>query len=110
MGIVRTWQRWYFPRLAEYVALLDRHGFEVRLAQTFVRPVALPDRDGRSGLSLWLETFISDVLNDLGSRREEFLQRVQAHAAPALFGEDGWRLVDYRRLRVFAVRCQPGAR
>ena len=40
--------RWYFPTVGEYSALLERHDFEVLLAQVFDRPTPLDD--GEQGL------------------------------------------------------------
>jgi len=46
---------WFYPSAGEYSTLLEKHGFEIRTAQTFERWTKLehPDR----GLREWLEMF-----------------------------------------------------
>src|SRR5277367_806312 len=46
---------WYFPSLAEYAGLLEKHGFEVTFASLFDRPTPL--EDGERGLQNFLEMF-----------------------------------------------------
>jgi trans-aconitate 2-methyltransferase len=86
--------RWYYPSVAEYATLLERHGLEVRLAVLFDRPTELAG--GESGLRDWIAMFGGEEWTGIAAELEEAVR-------PALFREGTWR-VDYRRLRVVAVR------
>src|SRR5699024_8130010 len=46
---------WYFPSIAEYTHLLEKHHFRVVFAQHFDRPTTLAD--GIDGLDYWLDSF-----------------------------------------------------
>lgn len=92
---------WYYPSLAEYAVLLEKHGFEVREAALFDRPTRL--EDGQKGLEAWLRMFAGFVLERLPAERQvAFLREVENQARPELFKDDAWEL-DYRRLRIRAV-------
>ncbi len=103
---------WYFPGLAEYAALLEQHGFEPRVMTLFDRPTTL--EDGAAGMAGWLRMFghpwLAELPPDLSAA---VIARVEAAVRPRLWREDGdengrW-VVDYRRLRVVAVReCDGG--
>jgi len=91
---------WYYPSIAEYAGLLEKHGLEVREASLFERPTRL--EDGEEGLDAWLRMFRSSVLERLPAERQsEFLREVALRARPELFKEGVWEL-DYRRLRIAA--------
>ncbi len=98
---------WYFPALAEYAALLEQHGFEPQLMTLFDRPTTL--EDGAAGMAGWLRMFGHPWLADLTpGHANAVIARVEAAVRPRLWREDGeaggrW-VVDYRRLRVVAVR------
>jgi hypothetical protein len=80
---------------------LERHRLEVTLAALFDRPTPL---DGPDGLRRWVEMFGGDFLGRVPSdRRDEFFAGVEDHARTDLFRDGRW-VVDYRRLRVVAVR------
>ena len=92
---------WYFPSVAEYAALLEAAGLEVRFAVLFDRPTPL---QGEAGLRDWLQMFAGGVLASVpAERREEFLRAAEAAARPELHRDSGW-FADYRRLRVTAFR------
>ncbi len=98
---------WYFPGLAEYAALLEQHGFEPRVMTLFDRPTTLDD--GEAGMAGWLRMFGHPWLADLPSDlADATIARVEAAVCPRLWREDvegsGRWVVDYRRLRVVAVR------
>jgi trans-aconitate methyltransferase len=99
---------WYFPSVAEYAALLERHDLEVTYATLFDR--LTPLEGGPKGLSDWLAMFGSQLAGALKDRqKDEFLRLVERHAAPALLRDGTWH-ADYRRLRVVARRtpwCSP---
>lgn len=90
---------WYFPTLGEYAAVLESAGFEVTTAALFDRPTPVSDDDG---MVRWLGMFgagLLDGFTDPGRAAQE----IAALLRPALFRDGTW-WVDYRRLRVVAVR------
>ncbi len=92
---------WYYPGIAEYTSLLESHGFEAIYAVLFDRPTPL---EGEDPLSHWLDTFgraFTDALEP--EQRPEFVRRVSELAAPQLLRDGQW-VLDYRRLRVSAIR------
>ena len=108
-GVARERQPrpWYFPSLAEYAALLEQHGFEPRLMTLFDRPTTL--EDGEPGMAAWLRMFGHPWLAQLSAASTvAVIARVEAAVRPQLWREDedegGRWVVDYRRLRLVAVR------
>lgn len=93
---------WYYPSVAEYASLLEKHGLEVTYATLFDRPTPL--EDGSRGLRNWLDMFGGEIAGrlpaDLQSRLKDEIER---EARAALFHDDHW-VMDYRRLRVVAHR------
>ena len=109
-----AWLRWYFPTVAEYVAVLAAAGFDVRLAHRFDRPTPV---DGEDGLAAWIRTFLPRLEVRLGADWSAFVREVEESWAPELRrgvargsasgtrGACGTRwLLDYVRLRVVATR------
>ena len=93
---------WYYPTIGEYATVLDNVGLETRHAMLFDRPVRL--EEGANGLRNWIEMFGGVFLGALKPpRKTDFLRRVEERARPALFQDGAWT-VDYRRLRVMAVK------
>jgi trans-aconitate methyltransferase len=91
---------WFYPGLAEYAALLERHELELIYGLLFDRPTPL--EDGERGLRHWLEMFGGPFLGDLpGEQRERLLEEIECQANGALFAEGRW-VLDYRRLRLVA--------
>lgn len=92
---------WFYPSVGEYAALLEKHGFEVRLATQFERPTPL---EGEHGLENWLEMFGEKLLAAIPADR---LRKVRENVAdklrPEMYRNGAW-IVDYRRLRVVAVK------
>lgn len=108
----RAWQRlglpspppnpWYYPSIAEYSNLLDRHHLEVTYAALFDRPTPL--EDGERGLRNWLEMFAGPMTASLSAEtRENLIQEIEFEARYELFRVDHW-IMDYRRLRLVANR------
>lgn len=101
--------RWYYPSLAEYAALLEKHGFEIESARTFPRWTRLehPER----GLREWLEMFGGDYFEDVPApARDPLLRRIEDTLRPLLWCDGAW-FADYRRLRIaasLAERTQSG--
>lgn len=85
---------WYFPSIGEYASLLEANGLEVRRASLIDRPTQVA---GDNGMRDWLAMFYHPALPaDLVTEVEEVLR-------PKLFRDGSWHM-DYRRLRVEAVR------
>ncbi len=92
---------WYYPSIAEYSTVLERHGLEVRTASLFARPTEL---QGENGMDEWLRMFTQTYLSHYSSERaDEIVQQLVEHLRPAQY-RDGFWTVDYRRLRVVANR------
>jgi trans-aconitate methyltransferase len=92
----RRWP-WVFPSPAQYAAMLEDSGFEIRELDFRDRPTRLTGEDGLVG---WLQMFAGSVLRDVPP---QVLARATEIARPALWREDAW-WADYRRLRFRAVK------
>jgi trans-aconitate methyltransferase len=107
-----TARPWYYPSVAEYAGLLDKHGLEVTFATLFERPTPL--EDGELGLRNWLKMFGGAFIETLTpDQRDQAFQAVEKEARPTLFHDGKW-VLDYRRLRLVARRTSgdhpaPGA-
>jgi SAM-dependent methyltransferase len=93
---------WYYPSIGEYSAVMERHGLEVRNASLFDRPTPL---EGEDGMDHWLRMFIAPAyLRQFPpDRADGIVHQLIERLRPALYREGIWT-VDYRRLRVLAVR------
>lgn len=87
---------WYYPSIAQYSGLLEDNGFEVIYASLFDRPITLDG--GEQGLAKWLEMFGQPF-----NLTPEFIRLVEHYARPELYRNGAWTM-DYRRLRVVALR------
>jgi SAM-dependent methyltransferase len=93
---------WFYPSVAEYAALLERHGFEVIHAELFDRPTPLDE--GERGLRNWIEMFGDAFLQTVSvSQREQMISDIEREARLTLFRDSQW-VMDYRRLRIAATR------
>jgi trans-aconitate methyltransferase len=93
---------WYYPSIGEYARLLESHGLEVTYGALFERPTAL--EDGEHGLRNWIEMFGAIILRRVpANRREEFVHEIERLARETLYRNGSW-VLDYRRLRVTAVK------
>jgi trans-aconitate 2-methyltransferase len=93
---------WFYPTIGEYALMLEERGLTVTFAVLFDRPTPL--EGGENGLRDWLEMFgmfASDVLQP--TRRDELMKLIETLARPALFSDGVWT-VDYKRLRMIAVK------
>jgi trans-aconitate 2-methyltransferase len=94
---------WYFPGIAEYAALLERCGLEVRYALLFDRPTPLDD--GESGMANWLAMFGEPCLTVAPEQeRPRIIAEAIERMRPHLWREGRWT-ADYRRLRIVAVQA-----
>lgn len=93
---------WYYPSIAEYSGLLEKHGLEVTYATLFDRPTPL--EDGARGLRNWLEMFGGSFRDQFSpEQREHAFAAVEREARPVLYHDDHW-VMDYRRLRIVAKK------
>lgn len=108
---------WYFPSIGEYTSLLEKYGLEVTYARLFDRPTPL--KDGNAGLANWLKMFAGlapslygrkppigrcAFLAGLSAEEEKrIIDRVVTKLKPTLYSDGIWK-VDYRRIRVVAVK------
>jgi SAM-dependent methyltransferase len=101
-GAVDPLSIFYYPSVGEYSTLLESEGFEVRLATLFDRPTELADPV--RGLEQWLLMFLQKALDTIPAPlRRSAITNVEDRLRAALFYEGKWH-IDYRRLRVIAVR------
>lgn len=95
------YKRTYFPSVAEYSAILEDAGLEVRFASLFDRPTPL---EGPDGMKNWLHQFASYHFDGIPpAQRESALASVVERLRPELFVNGRWQ-ADYRRLRVTATK------
>ena len=96
---------WYFPSIAEYASLLEKHGLSVTFATLFDRPTPL--EDGEAGMRNWFKMFGDSLLGSAPEqRRQEFMDRIEHALRPKLFRDCAW-FADYRRLRIVARKERP---
>ncbi|MFF3102375.1 methyltransferase domain-containing protein [Viridibacillus arvi] len=92
---------WYFPSVAEYVALLDEHGFNVHYVELYNRPTEL---SGEDGILNWLNMFSDSLLEHLTKiEKEKVIKRTEEHLKTTLYQDGKW-IADYYRLRVLATK------
>ncbi len=92
---------WFYPTIGEYSAVLERAGFEVRYATLFDRPTVV---EGENGLDDWLVMFGGKMFGGISDeRKREIRTEVGIGCVPCSFRDGNWT-IDYRRLRVVAVR------
>ncbi|HUJ39907.1 MAG TPA: methyltransferase domain-containing protein [Candidatus Acidoferrales bacterium] len=91
---------WFYPSIAEYSGLLEKHGLEVRTASLFDRPTVL--EDGELGLRNWIRQFRHTFLEKIGEpNAQHWIEEVERQCRSELFKNGSWEL-DYRRLRIAA--------
>lgn len=93
----RNWP-WFFPTVAQYAAMLEDAGFEIRTIEFWDRPTELAG--GADGLADWLAMFAGDLLAGVPA---SVLERASEIARETLWREGTW-WADYRRLRFRAVK------
>jgi len=93
---------WYYPSIGEYASVLERHGLQVRRAELFDRPTPL---EGETGMEDWLRMFCGKFFEDMPAAGVSAKMReVVELLRPERFGDGVWT-VDYRRLRVVALKA-----
>jgi trans-aconitate methyltransferase len=86
---------WYFPSIAEYATLLEKHGLEVQSAQLYDRPTPLI---GDNGLRNWIAMFGGPFLEGV-TDKETLFQQAEEELKPTLHNGEHW-FADYRRIRI----------
>jgi trans-aconitate 2-methyltransferase len=93
---------WYYPGIGEYATVLERAGLEVTFAALFDRPTPL--EGGDDALANWLAMFGACFTDALAAeQRGPFVRRVEQRAERRLRPDGVWT-IDYRRLRIRAVK------
>ena len=94
---------WFYPSVAEYAGLLEKHGLEVREASLFDRPTAL--EEGDRGLENWIRVFRRTFVEKMGeANAEQWIREVERQCRRELFRDGRW-VLDYRRLRIAAWKA-----
>ena len=91
---------WFYPSVAEYAGMLERHGLEVREASLFDRPTVL--EEGAHGLENWIRVFRKTFVEKMGEENAaRWIREVERQCRGELFRDGSW-VLDYRRLRIAA--------
>jgi len=91
----------YFPSIAEYSAILEDTGMEVRTAQLFGRPTPL---EGEEGMANWLRQFSWYSFERVpAALREQALVEVVSELRRTQYRDGRWS-ADYHRLRFVAIK------
>jgi trans-aconitate methyltransferase len=94
---------WFYPSVAEYAGLLEKHGLEVREASLFDRPTAL--EEGERGLENWIRVFRRTFVEKMGeANAERWIREVERQCRSQHFRDGSW-VLDYRRLRIAAWKA-----
>jgi trans-aconitate methyltransferase len=94
---------WFYPSVAEYGGLLEKHGLEVREASLFDRPTAL--EEGERGLENWIRVFRRTFVEKMGeANAERWIREVERQCRSQHFRDGSW-VLDYRRLRIAAWKA-----
>lgn len=92
---------WYYPSIGEYAAVLERHGLEAHHAELFDRPTPL---EGETGLEDWLRMFCGSFFKGMpAAEAAARMREVVGLLRPERYRDGSWS-VDYRRLRIVAVK------
>jgi len=93
----------FYPSVAEYAGLLEKHGVEVREAWLFERPTIL--EEGERGLENWIRVFRQTLIEKMGEENgRQWIQEVERQCRAELLHDGSWEL-DYRRLRIAAWKA-----
>lgn len=94
---------WFYPSVAEYAGMLEKHGLEVRQARLFDRPTVL--EEGERGLENWIRVFRQTFVEKMGeANAEQWIREVERQCRRELFHDGSW-VLDYRRLRIAAWKA-----
>jgi len=89
---------WYYPSIADYSTLLQKHNIEVTSAVLYDRPTPL---EGDEGMKNWVRMFGNKFLEryQTPEQVEEALQKIDDLLRPDMFDGTKWT-ADYRRIRI----------
>jgi len=91
---------WFFPSAAEYSAILEQHGFEIRSLWTFELWHRLDHPE--KGMREWLEMFAGPWFETVQEKeRPALVTEIEARLAQSLRCDGSW-FADYKRLRIIA--------
>ena len=94
---------WFYPSVAKYAGILERHSLEVREASLFERPTVL--EEGERGLENWIRVFRKTFVEKLGEENAaRWIREVERQCRGELFRDGSW-VLDYRRLRISAWKA-----
>ncbi|MFC5402857.1 class I SAM-dependent methyltransferase [Cohnella soli] len=97
---------WFFPTIGQYGMMLEKHGMEVRHAILFDRPTPL--ENGEEGMKDWLRMFGEAMFPNANVQDAERWMNAAVsklkQPEAALYADGRW-IADYRRIRIFAVKC-----
>ena len=94
---------WFFPTIGEYASLLETHALEVGRAELFDRPTRV---EGEDGMEHWLGVFCGSIVAALPAERQKVIWgEVAQKLRPQCYRDGGW-VLDYRRLRVVAMKSR----
>src|SRR5437899_9961314 len=94
---------WFYPSVAEYAGMLERHGLEVREASLFDRPTVL--EQGERGLENWIRVFRQTFVDKMGeAKAQRWIREVERQCRSEQFHDGSW-VLDYRRLRIAAWKA-----
>jgi SAM-dependent methyltransferase len=95
---------WFYPSVAEYAGLLEKHGLEVREASLLDRPTVL--EEGERGLENWIRVFRQTFVEKMGETDAlRWIREVERQCRDDLFRDGSW-VLDYRRLRIAAWKAR----
>jgi trans-aconitate 2-methyltransferase len=95
-------ENWYFPSLAEYATLLEKHGLTVNYATYFSRETELQDNE--SGIKDWIMMFGKSYLEGIDKIDvKKILNEVKGILRTSNFRNNKW-YADYKRLRIVATK------
>ncbi|MES1022039.1 class I SAM-dependent methyltransferase [Gloeocapsa sp. BRSZ] len=93
---------WYFPSIAEYGSLLEKHNLQFTFATLFDRLTRL--EEGEKGMKNWLRMFANSFLDVFSSEQQAtIISDVENQLRPVLYHDGAW-FADYRRIRIIAVK------
>ncbi|HKW34737.1 MAG TPA: class I SAM-dependent methyltransferase [Candidatus Acidoferrum sp.] len=99
---------WFYPSVAEYAQMLEKHGLEVREASLFDRPTVL--EEGERGLENWIRVFRKTFVEKMGDdSATKWIREVERQCRGELFRDGNW-VLDYRRLRIAAWKIEAAPR
>lgn len=92
---------WYFPSIGEYSSILEKHGFRVTYAVHFDRDTFM---DEGVDVINWLEMFAKRIFEGINTDKKSKLIELIKEDLSSTNIKDGKWFVDYKRLRVAAVK------